>query len=266
MAQYVYSNSYENRFWLQIMGDNALIIRDRLIDAGPEKQQAKQFFSTFEELLTLARQNQSPEQILQLNRDASKTTQDFRSLLLAILKRQVTQQVTVFLKLDFITIMVSMTNIYLFLLNTFLNNKQPKFVPINQDIFWLPVLHVESVFITENVGRLEEDLRQKAISYMNTFASFSEFAFTLQQIYQIGTTDFPISNHYRANILETLNSFAVFTVDLIGLARQKKLGGTLTVLDLDHIYRKLCYYTTQLSIIQNVPKPVCDPTSNRLLS
>jgi hypothetical protein len=264
MAQFNYSNSFENKFWLQIMGDNAIIVRDHLISPGAEKKKADQFFSVFEDLLVRARQDQGTGSLTQLNRDALTATQEFRSLLLEILKRQVTQGVTVLLNIEFLNIMVSMTNIYLFLLKAFISNNEPEFVPINQDIFWLPVFYNESRYIADNVGSHDE--RQKADTFSNSFSRNYLFALELQEIYQIGTTEFPISNQYRVNILAILNSFAFFIVDLIRLARKNRLLGTLTILDLDHVYRKLCYYTTQLSIIQNVPKPACDPTSPRLLS
>jgi hypothetical protein len=248
------------------MGDNAFFIHQRLLAEGTEKQKANQLFTDFEGLLARSRQSLNAGQITQLNREALSAAQQFRVLLLAILKSQVTQGITIFFKPDFLNIMVSMADMYIYLLNSFLSGRQPEFIPISQDLFWLSVFYAESRFIADNVGDFSEDIRLRAVNFTNIFTRYFLFAVELQGIYRIGMTDFPISKQYRLNVRETLTSFAEFIVELIGLARGNRLPGTLTILDLDHIYRKLCYYVSQLSLIDDAPKPACDPTSPRIVS
>ena len=267
MGSFTYSNVEENRFWLQIIGDSAMILLYRLPHGTTETQlaqEAKGFADRFDGLIARSRQNLTPDQMKLLNQDAFQTTQEIRVFFLRVLANLITLKSFIFLKPAYLNNMVSYTDEYLYLLSTFLNNKQPIFTPIVQDIFWLPIFYTNARFIADNIGTFEEGIRQKALSFMNSFTYFFEYAVAMQGVLRTGVEDFPIQRQYRTTIREEMHSFAIFLVDLLKLIRQNMLPGTITPLELDSIYRILCYYTTQLSIIDDIEKPTCDPARPRL--
>ena len=265
MAEYVYSNVDENRFWLQVMAENALLIRNRL---SPEKKseisQADLLAQRFDSLYDRAVQIQNTGQLAQINMDALASTKDLRSYILTIISKQLTEGLYVYYKPVFLNNLVSLTDKYLYVLGQHMQNRQPQFVPIVQDIFWLPVFYTESRLIADSLGEFQGTLRQKADSFTSNFTLYFQTALGLQGILRTDLTDFPIMNQYRAEIRELLNQFAEYVVDLINLTREQKIPGTITLLDLDFIYRKLCYYTTQLSVIAKLQKPACDPGAPRM--
>ena len=264
MAEYIYSNEIENRFWLQIIGDNTIIISNKLPSKGLEVEQAKQYTNLLDVLLTRARQNLPADELLKLNREAFAAVQQVRNFILALLREQLTKGTVTFLAPVYINNMVNYIDEYLYLLDAFINNKILKFIPIGADFFWLPILYSDAKFIHDNSGIFRLEIRQKADTLAINFSDLYQLATVVRGKYRIGTTDFPAGDEYRRNIRDIVESFAVFTVDMIGLIRVNRLPGTLTLLDLDNLYRRLCYYMTQLNITVNVPKPACNPESPRL--
>lgn len=265
MAEYVYSNVDENRFWLQVMAENALLIRNRF---SPEKQkeisQANLLSQLFDALYNRATQNLNNDQLTQLNSDAYSATKNIRNYILLVIRKQLTEGLYVYYKPVFLNNLVSLADKYLYILGQHMQNRQPQFVPILQDIFWLPIFYTESRLISDSLGEFQGVLRQKADAFTTNFTLYFQTALGLQGILRTELTDFPIMKQYRIEIRELLNTFAEYTVDLINLTRNQRLPGTITLLDLDFIYRKLCYYTTQLSVISNLQKPACDPGAPRL--
>lgn len=266
MAQYAFSNMEENRIWLQILGDGALLISHRLLPDIPEAQQAKAFADSFDRLLSRAMQKLTAGELDQLNREAYTATRDIREFFLNILRKTVTQGFLIMMKPIYINNFISLVEKYLYLLGLYMDNREPDFVPVVQDIFWLPIFYADARLIADNVGNFQENIRNEANEFSKNFTSLFQFAFELQGVFRIGQTDFPIANQYRKVVREALEQFAVLVVDLIRLAQQNMIPGTLTLLSLDNTYRKLCYYTTQLSIMAGLPKPACDPASPRLRS
>ena len=267
MGSFAYSNVEENQFWLQIIGDSAMILLYRLPHGTVEAQfaqEAKEFADRFDGLLSRSRQNNTPDQLKQLNQDAVQATQNIRVFFLKVLSNLITLKSFIFLKPVYLNNMVSYTEEYLHLLGTFLNHKEPIYTPIVQDIFWLPIFYTNARFIADNIGTFEEGIRQKALRFLDSFKYFFEYAVAMQGVLRTGVKDFPIQRHYRTTIREEMYSYAIFLVDLVKLMRQNMLPGTITPLELDSMYRVLCYYTTQLSMIDDIEKPTCDPARPRL--
>ena len=266
MEKYFLPVLKENLFWLQIMFDHSEIILDRLPSFGTKVAVSKGFTVLFGNLID--RINKNPEMnadgIKRLNHDANHATEEFRDYVLSILKDQVTKRFCIYLKPEYLSNMVSLTDKYLYILGANIKNREPEFNPVVQDIFWLPIFISDSRMIADNIGIYEEDIRQKAEQFTNHFIRLIEFSLTLQGIFRIGTTDFPIANQHRKKILDHLNNFAEFVVEIIQLVRENRLPRTFSDHFLDSTYRKLCYYTTQLAIIAKKQKPACDPASPRL--
>jgi hypothetical protein len=265
MADITYSNTDENRFWLQIMSDNARII---LYGVPPEQartRQATALIRQFDELLVKARQNLTPQELDQLNHNALSAAWDMRNFALNILKLQITQNYTILLKPEMFNNMISLADHYIHLLNLFMQNMQPSFNPIDQDTFWLPIFTTQARYIAENVGFFETQYRQRAESLANDFINRFTFSIQLKSISSlIGTKDFPIAAEHRRRLNDLLKEYATLLVDLIILIQKNRLPGSLSLLYLDREYRMVCYYTTKLAVLSDIPKPACDPASLRI--
>ena len=265
MAAVTYSNIDENRFWLQIMGDNALLLLEAIhTDDTASIQQARNSFQQFENLLNRAKQNLTTEQLSKLNQDAYSAAQDARSFYLKLLKMQLTESYFIFFKQAILNNMVTLAEHYMYLLSTFARNQQPSFDPKVQDIFWLPIFITQSKHISDTVGFYEVNLRDRAERYATIFQNYLLFAMELQGLLRIETANFPIAYTYRKRLENTLRDYAGFLVELILTVQQNGMPGTLSVLYLDRSYRLLCYYLTKLTTLADTDKPACYPDSPRL--
>lgn len=265
MPAYTYSNTDENRFWLQVMAESALMIRNRLIPNGTNmKQTADALAARFDALYDRADKRPSGAELEQLNRGTFKAVQELRSFIILVLREQLTKGLYVYFKPVFLNNLISLCDKYLYILGSYIDKREPDYNPIINDIFWLPIFYTESRLLSDGLGEFQIKLRQRADDFTLRFIMLFQTAVGLQGMYRIGDIDFPIAVQYRRDIRAELNAFAEYVVELIGLVRQNMLPGTLSLLDLDCIYRKLCYYTLQLSTVAKLPKPACDPGSPRL--
>jgi hypothetical protein len=265
MPDYIYSNIEENRFWIQVMSEDAEILYTRLIPDRPEAQEAKGFISRFDSLYSRSDKKITAEPLLRLNKDVYTATQEFRTLVLMVLRKQVLEGLFINLKPIFINNMISLTEEFLYLLSSFINNKTPVYSPIEFDIFWLPIFYTEARLITDSLGDFPVDYRERSSNLTYRINLFYQTAVNLKSMYRrLGTHNFPIAIEYRDGVRATLLIFAELIVDLVNQVKQKRLPGTLMLVDLDCVYRKLCYYNRQLSSVDNKPMPACDPGSPRL--
>ena len=264
MPDYTYSNIDEDRFWIQVIGEDAEILYTRLIPDRPEAHKAKELMNRFDILYNRADKNITGGELSQLNRDAYVATQEMRTLIITILNKQVLEGLFINLKPIFINNLISITEEFLYLLGSFINNKVPAYNPIDLDIFWLPIFYTESRLITDSLGDFPVDFRERCNNLTFHINLFYQTAVNLKSMFQrLGTHTFPIAVEYRDGIRTTLLMFAELIVDLMGQVRQKRLPGTLTMIDLDCVYRKLCYYNRQISAVDNKPMPACDPGGPR---
>jgi hypothetical protein len=264
VAEYIYSNEKENRFWLQIIGDNTIIISNKLPSNDPDAERAGQFANRLDALLARARQDLPAVELDKLNREASAEVMRIRGFILGMIREQLTKGKVTYIIPLYLNNIVSYIDKYLYLLSAFIQNKNPEYIPIEQDLYWLPILYTDAWFLHDNSGIFLKEIRQKAMALSGNLSELYEYATLQKGLNRIGTTEFPMREEYRKNVRDTVESFAVLAVDLIGLVRIYKLPGTLTLLDLDSLYRRLCYYMTQLNITANVPHPACEPDSPRL--
>ena len=264
MAESAFSVRDENRFWLKLMSDKAMIVFNSLSPDSPETGPTKGFYDIFEKLYARLLENPTAEQLPQFYRDAETATRAFRALMLDLLRKQLTLEFYMNVKPSFTNHVVSLADQYIYLLRLFSQNKKPDYNPIIQDIFWLPTFQVDARLIADNVEFFDEDVRSEALEYEENFSRLYEFAILLQGFLRTDVPDFPIARQYRKKITELLNKFAVFVVSLLTQAHANMLPGTLTLLELDCIYRITCYYTTQLAFQADAARPACDPGSPEL--
>lgn len=264
MAAYSYTNQEENRFWLQIMGDCALIINSNILPGKLESDEAIGFYNKFERLLHRAEENPAGEVLTKLNRDAYGDTMQFRSYILGILKKILTEGFVVHMKPLYINNMATMSEEYMYLLGQFIAGREPHLEAIVQDIFWLPMMSGEARYIEDNVGIFQRDIKQEAHELAADFSYYFMFAVELQGMLRVGISDFQIVKQYRRDLLSKLTAFLHLADKLIVLYQQNGLPGTVSLLHLDSMQRRLCYYTTHLAAAANAPKPACNPFKTRL--
>lgn len=256
---YTYTNTEHNRFFLKLLIVKARIIFSALPPDRPRAAKVKEFEARFEDLYNRARGNPVGEELQAFNRETRRYLNEFRELVLGILGKLLTEEYTINLKPSFINSMVSIFDHYDYLLGVYLKNEVPRHDPLLQDIFWLPVFIADARLIADNLEFFDEESREKADRFVRSLSTHYQFAITVQGFLRTGLKDFPIVRIYRESMGRLVEAFATFVVDLLQRAKQYKLPGTVTLLELDCTYRVLCYYNTQLTVYTNAPKPTCDP-------
>lgn len=260
MANITYSNTDENRFWLQIIGDFArLLIQAISPDQSSEIQRAKDFISQFDKLLLRAHQNLTTDQLAQLNKDAYAAVENIQRFFLQMLSLQIRSGYPILINPAVINNAVSFSEEYLRLLKAFIKNEQPAAdTAIQMDVNWLPRSIQMSKIIFESLGIYQTELRQKVESFSDRLTGLFLNSIELNGMTRIGTSDFPIMNQHQKEVVNTLNDFYKFLGSIISLRRQNALPGTLSVLYLDRAMRMICYFLRKLTILTDFEQPDCD--------
>ncbi len=267
MAAVTYSNNDLNRFWLGIMGDNALILYNSLSpQEAKDAPQAKALADRFDALKLRANQNPAPEQTASINEEAKQAVQDFRTLLLQILNIYLTKKYHIDLKPAVINNLISEAERYLHFLDIFMRKKQPVYNLLDEEIFWLPLFSIQNRYIADNLGYFQEQNRNSArnlASYLNNYAAFSA---ELKGLSRIGTEDFPLAQEHHIAVLDLLNRYYIFLSSLISLVQKKRIPGSMSLLYLDRSQRELCDFLQKLARNQDAKAPDCDPYAKRISS
>jgi len=266
MPEYTVSNAGENRFWLQILGDYArLLIHAIPPEDANELRQTRTYIQTFDSLLDRARQDSTPEELAQLNKDAYKATQEIRGFFLQLLNMQIRGSYPIMIAPAIICEAIAFTEEYLYLLNAFINNKQPAERSVFElEIFWLIKLWKIAVVISGSLALNQTGLKQKADAFAKEFTDYLLYSIVGQEMSKIGTTDFPVATNHHAKLMRLLWDFDHYLMELITLSKQNRIPGTLTTLFLDRSRRILCYFMRQLAARTGQEEPNCNPASPRI--
>lgn len=265
MGTVTYNNQFENRFWCEIMGDNARIILHALHPGDTaEISSGRKLMTEFDDLLTRAQEKLTADQLVLINRDAFTATQNIRQYFLHILDMQMTQGFMILVKPLIINHMVDLANEYLRILYAFIHNRLPAFDTIDQDILWLPTFMAQSKYISDSIGFYESDITQEADQYSARFQDLFNFSLELKGISRIGKRNFPIENKHRRDIEKVLRDYSAFIAKVMLSVQRYETPGIVSLEYMDRADRSLCYYLKQLSVLSNSIEPECDPTSPRL--
>lgn len=264
MAAITYSNQDINRFWLNILADNTLIVYNAFSPSNVEEApHAIELTNKFDNLSSRAGQNLTSVQLNQLNADAYTTTQNYRLFFLALLDTMLTKRIHLDLKPEMINDMINMAEYYLNLLNIYMQGQQPAFNPILEDIFWLSFFVKQTRYITDNAGQYDGIYHKKAIEFADIFNENWMVAIELHGFSRIGKTDFPVEKEKHNLMQKVMTNYYEYLSNILTLVDEDKLPGSLSVLFLDCSRRLACFYLTNLSIINNNKKPDCDPYAHR---
>ena len=146
-------NLFENRFWLQIFGDQMRILFVGLSpDETAEVDALRELIRQMDGLLERARQNLSGQQLAALNGEAFAAVQDMRKYVLHILIRQLTGKVGIVALPSFTNHIVNDTEAYLDILNEFMGGRMPRFNQAELNTGWLIDAYAYSFTIADNLS------------------------------------------------------------------------------------------------------------------
>jgi Protein of unknown function (DUF2935). len=266
MATVTYSNEDINRFWLQIMGDNALILLNSLSPVEAENvRQAEELAKQFDALALRANQSPTANQTAQLNKEAFQATQDLRKFILQIAKKFLTKVFYLDLKPSVVNYFVDETERYLDHLYTFMQNRQPPFNLIQDEIFWLRIFTQQADYIADNVGAYQKKTRERALDMADSLNEYWAFSVELQGFSRIGKETFSIALDHHVAVVNLLREYYEFLTSLIDLQQlMVKIAGSLSLLYLDRSRRMVCLFLRQAAQYSSTELPDCDPYAKRI--
>jgi hypothetical protein len=264
MADYIYSNEVENRFWLQILGDLATFLYQHIPVGESETAEAMDYFTRLEALYNRALMNLDDKALAQLNQDAYKEVSSFRAFILNILRKMLNEGFYVSLKINVLNALVNLVERYLYELYHFIHNKKLEIDPIESDLLWLLFLKEQSRYIADQTGYFKNNLKRNAEYYINSFDQFYDDALILKGLYRTGSTDFELTKQFRSELYDLLNNFADYLSSLVQLQQKNLLPGTMPLLELDFAQRVLCYYFILESNAAGKKAPNCNFLRKRL--
>lgn len=253
----------ENRFWLQVMGDYARFIRNSLYPtAAAEVKRSLSFIKQLDDLLERSRQTLSDEQLKLFNRQVYQAVQDFRKFILYIVKKQISENNIIVLTSALLNEYVNDTERFLDILSTYMKHNTI-INPVSENATWLLKIYAGATHLQDSIGISFIDYKRKAAAFADKALDLYLRSYVIIGLRRTDLRTFPALEQVIADIQTQMTEYAEYMVDLIKLLKEKKLLGSITLLDLDNQYRQLCYYITKLSMFSKIRPPVCDPTSPR---
>ncbi len=254
----------DNQFWLQAMGDHAIIIYETLspVETG-EIQKAGDFISLFNNLLANAREAIGDKDIEKLKECAQKAIRDFRDFKLHILTRQLTGHIRIALPTAVINHMVNEADEYIYNLGLYTSNTIPQLHPIHYDLVWILDALGHANLIQSYTSYPFNDLVEEAGSFAHKLSILYNRTMEFAGYLRTGLKNFIALDQLHKEAFNQMRLFAEFFVDLELKISNKSIVVPLTVLFLDHMYREECYYLTRLASVTNQSLPACDPAAPR---
>lgn len=260
MADIMPTNEELNRFSLNLLADNMLVIRNSL---SPVEQQeaatAKALADRLDALADSAGKSATPEN----NRRAFDAAQDARRFVLHILNRMLTEDFHVDLKPATINLLATEAERYLDVLDMYMKGGRPEYDPIQEEILWLPIFTVQARYIADNVGYFQKRNRERASDLADVLNEYWSFSTELQGMKRAGQGYRVLANGHHDAVASVLREFYEFLTSIISLLQLKQMPGSLSLLYLDRARRMVCFYLMQWSKSINETPLDCNPYSKR---
>jgi hypothetical protein len=266
MNDYQNTAVFEDRFWLQVLGDHARFIFNALApDEQEEIQQANYFRNIFDQLLERSRQTLSGAELMALNQQAYQQAQGIRNFKLNLLRKQLVERLRVGLPPTFFNHMVNEVEESLWVFNALMAGQiPPPQNPLHYHLLWLLDAEGHAVALLDNLDNVERDLIERSNVFMNQFNDLYKKALELSGYQRTCLVEFPALARFNRQVDTQMIIFKEFLDLLEELVASKQALGTLTPLMPDHMAREECYYLTKLSQVAAVKKPECDPGEPRV--
>jgi hypothetical protein len=268
MSVSVQETLYENRFWLQIMGDHARFIYYSLAVSETEHiQKAQQFIGIYDQLLDVARRQLLETEAGSLNQAAYKNTYEFREFKLRLLALTLESKLKVHLSSTFFNHMLNELEEYILTLSALMNRQDTLFHPLHYHTLWLSDAVGHAAGVAANLDEVEKDYIDKSRKYEKQFTDMYMKTIELNGYMRTGRDRFAALTRLNEQAASEMFGFKEF-LEQIKLERiNARLLGTLMPLMADHMAREECYYLTKLSeSARGIRKPDCDPARRRIES
>lgn len=258
----VESNIDDLQFGFQLLGDYARFIRDALsTQAKSEIEKTLAFITVFDDFYAKSRQTLSDDQLKELNGQAFELVQEFRKFILQILRQQISKTIVINLNPNFLNMMVNTAELLLDGLSAYMRNTFPD--TTNLASTWLQNIYITTLTIQDKLGILYFEEKTKAGEFAAIFINLYNKSLILDGLRRTGLDNFPAFNQFYNQIQFNMIAYAEYLVDLINIILKKEYVGMLTLLDIDSMYRRACFFMTKLSLISDIQAPVCDSASPR---
>ncbi|AEG60747.1 DUF2935 domain-containing protein [Desulforamulus ruminis] len=257
---------FEQRFWLQIMGDHSRFIFNAL---SPSEVQtiriAQNFINIFDQLLAQARQPLTGAQLNALNQQAYNQTKELRNFKLSLIRRHLVEEIQIHLTPTFINHMVNELDNYLQILECIMENKQPPaFSPVHLHLLWLLDAKGHAFYLSSSLDEVEQILIKRSTGFSKVFEKLYEKSVEIAGYLRTGLDQFPALSRLNLEAECEINLFSNFLQELQHLILTNQALSTLVPLVTDHMLREECYYLTKLALVSEISSPNCDPTKPRI--
>jgi hypothetical protein len=257
---------FEHRFWLQIMGDHARLIRTAL---SPVELQdvaaATEFIERFDRLLAEARAVGAEAKLPALNREAAAATQELKEFKLSLLERLLLGKVELLFTPTFLNHMVNELEEYEKILAALLEGRPvPLFHPLHYDMVWLQDAVGHAASIASDLDLTEKPWIKKSQAFQKGFEGLFLKAVEMAGYMRTELREFPAFRKFHRDIDLEMKVFMRFLQELEELQVSAELLDRISPLIPDHMFREECYYLLKLAKTGLVMAPACDPARPRV--
>lgn len=257
------SNRGDLAFGSQLLGDYARFLCDAICYRfKTEIGRCQGFIKTFDDLYAKFVKETAGGEMAALNAQVYADMQAFRKYILDILRKQIAQEIIVYLNPQYLNMVVNSTELLLDGLASYMRGEYPDTTKLTST--WLENMFITVLTIENRIGDLYFEQKTKAEEFAELFLKLHMKSQTLDGMRRTGLKGFPALTEFYDEIQRAMADYAGFLIDLIRLISEQKYTGMLTLLEVDSIYRRACFFMTKLSKISTIAAPVCDPASPRM--
>lgn len=265
MLNYEQEVLFENRFWLQVLGDHARFIFNALSPSETERiHKSIYFIKAFDELLSISRKPLDEKRMQDLNKKALDYAKEIRVFKLSLIKEHLVGDIAIELPPTFLNHMVNEVEEYIYVLNELIEGKIPAQHPLHYHEIWLPDAAGHAGAIQCGLDSTENELRKESKQFARIFDELFIKAFEYKGFLRTGLDAFPALTRFNLQVDEKIKFFMKFLTEIQKLRSKKMALGTISVLIANHMFREECYYLIKLSRVSEVSAPDCDPTAPRI--
>ncbi|GAA0454259.1 DUF2935 domain-containing protein [Alkalibacillus silvisoli] len=259
------SAKFEHLFWLQVLGDHAIFIRDSLSPTEEEDIQiAEQLIERFNELIDRSRRLREG-QVIPFTHEAAEATERMQSYKLSIITRQLVGDISIHLSPTFLNHMVNELQEYQHVMKYLSEGQSPPiFHELHHHLVWLLDASGHAGAINDELDAVENRLKEKSDDFKKHFDQFYIKAVELTGYLRTNVESFPALDRFNSDVEVELNLFRTFLSEIEEMELSKTVLSTFSELMADHMYREECYYLMKLAESSNTNMPDCDPTASRV--
>ncbi|MFD0698627.1 DUF2935 domain-containing protein [Paenibacillus sp. GCM10027628] len=257
---------YEQRFWLQVLGDHGRFIYNALApNEEMEIEHARCFILTFDSLLETARANLDLTGIMMLNHRSYQKAQELRAFKLHLLERHLTGKIGLSLPPTFVNHMLNELDEALSVMGYLVRQEFPPAPsPIHLHLVWLQDAFGHAGAIQDNLDLTESKRKEMSSHFAHQFKEFYLKAVEFAQYLRTNLHHFPALSRLNKEAELEMTLFLEFLRELEEQRLTHETLGTLAPLMADHMAREELYYLTKLSQVSETKKPSGNPLAPRI--